>query len=262
MARLTNPYVSLVALGLIATGGLLASPTTARAGNVYTSPQPIHLEQEYTYKGLSTKFASDLWLVVDDNGGGSYTVKLTGWGFIRQRNANVKLWENKHWTPLSITGAARNGVLSAVQEAGVEGGKVRTTLSLSLNDRKATQTVDLLIAGQSYRLLSTAVNVPLPRPVGGDTYTVAVHNNAGVPLTVHVRYLSLAGVWTTARYSFAQGENATLNLRTRNRTIYFRAEGGGKVWDGGSEAKLLDGRRFRPVTMGATIGRFTYTYTP
>lgn len=155
---------NLIRASVVAAAALVAvsAPDSARGEAVYTSPKPYHLDCEYDYKGLKTRFVSDLWLVIERKAERGYTVKLTGWAYIRQRNASKKLWEDKHWTPFSVTGQVRDGVLSAFQEAGVGGARVKTLTTLSFQRQEATHEITLLVGGRSYKLLITSVSVRLP----------------------------------------------------------------------------------------------------
>ena len=98
---------------------------------------------------------------------------------------------------------------------------------------------------------------------GGSYFDVSIRNNAGTPLNVWVHYQTPSNNWRTDYFTFSTGENARINIQTRNRNIYFRATSrDGRTWGNSNDSVVIGGKRFDHCNMGESIGRFTYTFSP
>jgi hypothetical protein len=92
-------------------------------------------------------------------------------------------------------------------------------------------------------------------------YDITVRNATGQWLKVFVHYLTPSGVWNTRVYEFAPGQGERIDALTRNRIIYFRAEGAGYVANGGADGVVTsDGRRYLRVNMGPTVKQWTHLF--
>ncbi len=100
------------------------------------------------------------------------------------------------------------------------------------------------------------------RDQGPGSYQIALRNNTGRPLQVSVRYQASSGKWDTRSYHLANGANFEIDVQTRNRVIYFRAEGHNYLADGGARGDHAGRGKYSKTEMGPTIGRWTHTFNP
>jgi hypothetical protein len=117
---------------------------------------------------------------------------------------------------------------------------------------------------------------PMPPPPPDPFYDVLVKNQTGIYLTLYVYYQTppveeplpsggsrtlVPASWRTLRDIIKPGEYRLGGLETRNRYIYFRAEGGNRVWQGGStDSRVLDGRQYQQVNMGPTVNTYIHIF--